>query len=282
MSDILSDAPTDNGGQADQPTEKQWYEGADADTIGYIQNKKWDNPLKAVEGYRNLEKFHGVPADQLIKLPKPDDAEGWNGVYNRLGRPESPDKYGFDDIKLPEGAQLDKEFVGYFDQAFHKVGLTKAQRDAAVVAYAEYEQKWAQEQETKLAQEKTIQIDALKKDWGDKFDERVALAKRAFKAFVPDGVDKEEVASALEASLGTAIVAKMFANLADRLGEDKFHDDGDKSTSGFGYSREQAINDKNTLTKEISSDPARLALYNQGKGNDYDKMQRLLKVISGA
>ena len=282
MSEILTDGPDLATGQPDANTNKPWYDGADADTIGYIQNKKWDaeTPLKVVESYRNLEKYHGVPADQLIKIPKADDATAWDAVYAKLGRPESPDKYGFDTLSVPEGIEIDKNLIGKFDAIFHKTGATPAQRNAIINAYMQEEAAFAQEHNAKLEQEKAIQVNALKKEWGDKFDERVVLAKRAFKAFLPEGVDKEQVAEALEASLGTAVVAKLFANLAERLGEDKFHDDGGNDTAGFGYSREQAINDKNSLVKEIGADPGRLAAYNKGSGADYEKMMRLLKIIN--
>ena len=281
MTDNIDAAPA-AAGQADV---KPWFDGADPETVGYIQNKGWDkeSPLKAVEGYRNLEKFHGVPADQIIKMPKEGDTDAWNNVYSRLGRPESPDKYGMDSIKLPEGAELDSENIGYFDSIFHKAGISKAQRDAILNEYVGFEHKRTSELSTKFEQEKTIQVEALKKEWGAHYDERTELSKRAFKAFLPEGVNKDEVAAAFEASVGPAIAAKMFANLADKLGEDKFHDDGNSGGDRkFGYTREQATADRATLMSELKSDRTRLDAYNRGSGLDYDKMARLNKIISGA
>lgn len=282
MSEENTDAPADNAGQADV---KPWYDGADQDTIGYLQNKKWDteSPLKVLEGYRNLEKFHGVPADKIIKIPTDDNQEAWGQVYNKLGRPETPDKYGFDSIKAPEGVELDKEIIGRFDQLFHKSGISKSQRDNILNEYVQFEAARSQDMAAKLEQEKTIQLDALKRDWGSKFDERVELAKRAFRSFLPEGLDKDEVASAFEASVGPAVAAKLFANLADRLGEDKFHDEANNTgATPFGYTREQAVNDRNNLMAELKSDRTRLDAYNRGKGLDYDKMARLNKIIAGA
>lgn len=264
--------------------DKPWYDGADADTIGYIQNKKWDkeSPLKVLEGYRNLEKFHGVPADKIIKLPASDDPAEWGAIYDRLGRPESPDKYGMDSIQVPEGVELDSETVNKFDALFHQSGITKSQRDKILNEYVKFEGERTAAMQQKIDQETAIQVDALKKEWGSKFDERVDMARRAFKSFLPDGADKDAVAAAFEQSVGPAVAAKMFANLADKLGEDKFHDDSEPADQRFGYSREQAINDKNTLMNELKSDRSRLDAYNRGKGLDYEKMMRLNKIIAGA
>lgn len=264
--------------------QKPWYDGADDDIIGYLQNKKWDkeSPLKVLEGYRNLEKFHGVPADKIIKLPSDDNPDAWDSIYSKLGRPETPDKYGFDSLKIPEGVDVNKERISKFDTIFHKSGITKSQRDYVLNEYLQFEAQVNQETQSKYEQEKAIQLDALKQEWGGKYDERLDLARRALKSFLPDGVDKDEVAAAFEMSVGPAIAAKMFANLADKLSEDKFHDDSGNNETKFGYSREQAVNDRNTLMAELKSDRTRLDAYNRGKGFDYEKMARLNKIIAGA
>ena len=279
MTDILSDAPTDNGGQADVATATQtktWYDGADPDTVGYIQNKKWDaeSPLKIVESYRNLEKFHGVPADQIIKLPK--SGEPMDAVYNRLGRPESADKYA-----PVEGIEFNADIMKRFDSKFHAAGLNNEQRSAILAEYGNFEKEIQAQNATAIEQEKAIQIDALKKEWGAHYDERLVLAKQAARAMLPDSAQRDEVFQAMESAIGPAVLAKMFANLADKLGEDKIHSGADGGNRQFGYTKEQALNDKNTLINEIKTDPQRLAMYNKGMGNDVEKLLKLNKILSG-
>ncbi len=282
MSDANTGAPAGDAGQAagDAGAAKNWYDGADADTTGFIQNKKWDNPLKAVNDYRNLEKFHGVPADQIIKLPKGDDTAAWDGVFNKLGRPEAPDKYGRDGLKLPEGFEVNDAELTSFDTLLHKAGLTKAQRDTALNGYFEAKSKEVSSTEEAFVQERAVQEAALKKEWGSKYDERVELARRAFKSFLPEGTDKDTVAAAFERTMGVAVTAKMFANLADKLSEDKFHEDAGTTDRKFGYTKEQAVHDRGALMSELKADPARLGNYNRGVGPDYDKMARLNKMIA--
>lgn len=288
MSDGTTVSPAD-AGQATgtdttattQTVVKPWYDGADPDTIGYIQNKKWDaeSPLKVVEGYRHLEKFHGVPADQIIKLPKSDDVDGWNGVYAKLGRPESPDKYGMDGVKLPEGATLDEQIVSRFDKVLHAKGASKDLRDTLVSEYAAFEEESRAEITKQVQQEQTIQVEALKKEWGPHYEERRTLAQRAMKSMFPDTAQRDSFMTAMEASIGPAAVAKAFANLAEKIGEDKIHDgSGDRA---FGYTREQALNDLNTLKSELKANPERLAMYNKGLGTDVEKINKLNKILAG-
>lgn len=263
-------------------TDKPWYDGVDADTIGYLQNKKWDandGPRKVLEGYRNLEKLHGVPAEQILKLPTDDNPEAWSSVYSRLGRPETPDKYGMDNIKVPEGVSLDTDRIAFFDSIMHKHGLSTAQRNNLVNSFIDYEQGISAERAKETEQIQAEQLGILKKEWGSKYDQRVALANQAFRSFLPDGVDKDQLSSFLENGLGSAIAVKLFANIADRMGEDKFNDDGDR-TEKFGYTVEQATNDRNVLKNEITGDSVRLSNYNKGIGPDIEKMRRLNKIIA--
>lgn len=280
MTEQATQAPEDTG-QAGEGATKTWYDGADQDTVGFIQNKKWDNPLKVINDYRNLEKFHGVPADQIVKLPKgTDDPTAWDAVYNKLGRPESADKYGRDGLKIPEGMNLDDAELNSFDALLHKAGLTKAQRDQTINGYIESKAKEVSGLDEQAVQERTLQESALKKEWGSKYDERVELARRAFRAFLPEGVDKETVSLAFEKTLGVGIAAKLFANIADKMAEDTFHEGNGGNDRRFGYSKEQAVHDKNSLMSELKADQTRLGNYNRGIGPDYDKMARLNKMIA--
>lgn len=257
-----------------------WYNGADPDTVGFIQNKGWDNPLKAIEAYRGLEKHIGVPADQLLKLPSADDAAAWDGLYKKLGKPESADKYG--EVKAPEGVNLDMDRIKHFDNVFYNANLTAAQRKAVVDAVIEYEKNFTENYTKDLQMEKQRQVEALNKEWGAKAPERLELAKRLIRSGVPEGMDKDQFLTAMEDAVGPMAFAKFFANLADKMGEDKFHDDAQSGGGDrFGYTKEQAINDKNTLMAELGKDHKRLSEYNQGRGPDYDRMKKLNEFIFG-
>src|SRR5437879_5504237 len=87
-----------------------WHQGADAETLGHIQNRGWqDKPanevaLAAIKAHREAEKLIGVPADQLLRLPvSTADAEAWKPVWQKLGAPVDAAGYDFTPIKTAAG-----------------------------------------------------------------------------------------------------------------------------------------------------------------------------------
>jgi len=253
--------------------QKAWYDGAPEEVVGYIQNKKWDNPLKAVEGYRNLEKFQGVPPEQIIKLPKDMTEQGaMDEIYNRLGRPESADKY---EIKLPEGVPVDQGRIQAMAQVAHASGLNPKQLNALAEADAQYQSAVMQE----ISKQQQVELDGLKKEWGNAFGEREELARRFVSKNLPEGIDKQAMLTAIENAIGTANMLKMFANAGYGLKEHSIPDaSGDRP---YGYTKEQAISDKKQMMDEIKGDNTRLGNYNKGIGADIEKMKRLNAIIAG-
>lgn len=74
--------------------------------------------------YVNAQKKLGVDPDRLLTIPK--DGESWDGVFNKLGRPETPDGYEWD-VQAPEGITIDDGILGEFGTLAHELGLSKTQ-----------------------------------------------------------------------------------------------------------------------------------------------------------
>jgi hypothetical protein len=267
-------------GQAQSAQTKAWYEGHNfaPEDIGFIQNKGWDDPVKPIQAYKNLEKFHGVPADQIIKLPKNfDDPGALDPVYDRLGRPASPDKY---EVKI-EGMDIDPKRMEMVRAAAHKVGLNPRQLQALAEVDAQYMGEIMKAHETEKAQKQEAELGSLQKEWGTHFDERAELGRRFVRNSLPAGIDKEATIAAIEGAIGTALTLKLFANAGERT--IKEHNVPDSSGDRpFGYTREQAAADKKSLMDELKADPSRLANYNKGVGPDITKMNKINKILSGA
>jgi len=274
----------ENGaGNENENEAKAWYdvEGVTDEQKGFVQNKGWDDPLKALTAYQELEKFQGVPADQLIKLPKDiTEAGALDEVYTRLGRPEKPEDYA--EFEVPEGAAVDTGRMEFATKMAHGLGLNQAQRDAMISATMEYEGAIIEESAKQLEIEQSGQLEALKKEWGSAYAEREELGRRTVRAGLPEGVDKEEALNKIEQAIGTANMLKMFANLGEQIGEDKVHDSGD-GVRPYGFSPEQAKAEKAQLKEELKdpSNKDRLRAYNEGKGVDYKRMEALNQVIFG-
>lgn len=115
------------GGGGGQP----WHSGIEPETIGWLQNQGHDlaDPkafaTKITQQYRELQKFTGVPADRLLKLPEANDLAGWKGVHSRLGVPAEAKDYDLAGIKRADGAELDPAFSDMMRVSLHKANVAK-------------------------------------------------------------------------------------------------------------------------------------------------------------
>lgn len=258
----------------DTPT-TNWWDDIDEDTRGYVENKAWykdgkdpkDVLLDSVKAYRELEKFRGANENELLKLPKEGDADGWAKVYDKLGRPESPDKYEF---VAPEGRELDTEAVGMFAKTAHELGLTKGQAEKVFDVYTQYETQMVEQQRESIKQQSEQEIHDLKKEWGAQYDERKNLALQAAKHF---DIGETDV-NYMEAALGLKKTYDILGRFGDALREDKRIDGGSVTT--FGLTPAAA---KNKLSEYSPSKLLEIA----GNTNsaEYKEWQRLNDIAYG-
>lgn len=209
----------DNGASAGS-----WLDGMSEDSRAFAENKGWDTPDSALESYRNLEKFAGGNKN-LVELPGVDaDDEVMANFYDRLGRPEAPDKYGLD---VPDGA--DGELVDWFRSTAHKYGLSEKQAKSIFGEWNEMSTSRLEAMQTQSAEAAEADINALKKEWGQAYDSQIDAGKQAVAAL---GFDEAKLGE-YEEKLGTGEMLRLFAQLGSKMGEDNFVDGG-RSDSGFG------------------------------------------------
>lgn len=190
---------------------KNWYDGFAELDVGFVQNKGWKTPQDLLTSYQALEKKFGVPGERLLAVPeKADDAEGWAKVYDKLGRPESADKY---ELAVPDG--MPRDFANAAAGKFHELGLTasqgkmladwyNAQNEAAVAQYNEG-----------LELRKTTEMADLKKEWGSNYDQLLTTAKGALAKFPELGEHLNE----LELVIGPKKTMNLALKLGQALGE---------------------------------------------------------------
>jgi hypothetical protein len=213
-------AGTPNPAAGGTPAAFDWgTTGLDADTLGYVQTKGFKGVGDVVSSYRNFEKLQGVPADQIIKLPKPDDAAGWKGVWSRLGAPEKPEGYK---LPVPEG---DKgEFAKVAAGWFHELGVPAKMAEAIAAKWNTYTAETMTSRTEQTKAKFTQESEVLKKDWGQAFDQNVARAQLAAGKL---GFDEATI-DAMENAKGFAWTMKFFSDLGAKMGESGF-DTGDNS-----------------------------------------------------
>lgn len=122
-----------------QPVQPDWTASIPKE---YASEKTWDSfkgkPLGDVlKSYIESQKVIGGS----IRLPKadakPEDrAKAMGDIYNKLGRPESPDKYEMAAPEMPPYIQWNQERLTGAKAELHKLGLSNDQANGVMAIYA--------------------------------------------------------------------------------------------------------------------------------------------------
>lgn len=175
-----------------------------------------------LDSFTSAQRMIGADKATILQMPKDDDAAAWNGLYNRLGRPEAADKYNLG--KRADGSDYgdaDKAMHAKLLPVLHEAGLTQRQLDKirptwdAMVAEASGAG-------TKAAETyASSQIEGLKKDWGAKFDENMADAQAAIQHLGDkDLIAELNIVKDGKATGDNAGLLRMMAKIGAQLRED--------------------------------------------------------------
>jgi len=187
----------------------EFRDGAPEKIQGLLEAKKWTTVEQVVDSYLELEQFKGK-GEHLI-IPEVEDAEGWDNVYEKLGRPPTSDKYEF---TYDGNVQISEELTGQFKQYAHKLGLSQKQFGEVVNFQLEAVAAQTQAYEAQIAAQKEENIKALKDKWGIDYDAKVRDARIT--------ADKLGIFQTLEAK-GLASdpdIINMLSVIASRAAED--------------------------------------------------------------
>ncbi|MBY0356261.1 MAG: hypothetical protein K2Q12_11125 [Rickettsiales bacterium] len=125
-----------------------------------------------MKSYASLTEKMGT----AINLPKEGDEAATNDFYNKIGRPESPDKYDFTKFE-----QVNPDIAKAFAPAAHKAGLTQKQ----VETLTEWNLNLAND--IKAADNAKAEA-SLKQAWGAEYDKKFGEVQAWAKAQFPDAV----------------------------------------------------------------------------------------------
>lgn len=242
--------------------EQPWYSGiADEGLRGYMEVKGFKDAGALADSYRNLEKLRGVPENELARIPKADDKDGWNAFYARLGRPDNAAGY---ELAIPEGD--DGVFAKAAAEWFHEAGLSPAQAQLLAAKNNEYLASQVQAWEAEVAAQQDREMGELKTQWGAAFDQNAEIARRGAKQF---GVT-EETMEKLEGAMGTKGMLEFFHNIGSKLGEHKVEGMG-ASDASFKLSPAAA----QERIRMLMQDKEWGAKYLAGGANEKAEMERL-------
>jgi len=211
----------------------------------------WKDSISEV--YRNdpnIEKFTEIDAlaksyinatrmigqDKVVIPTNNSTEDQWNEVYDKLGRPESAEKYSLD--AKSKVVSLDENAVKQFAETSHKLGLNNKQAQGLLEFYKQNMEGTAQQAkiDTETAQAQAEQ--ELRSEWGREFDTKVKQASSLAKANI-----KPEILD-MTLSNGTRLgdhpeIIKGFAKIAGMMSEDKI-----VSTESESVQSNQSIQDE--------------------------------------
>jgi hypothetical protein len=262
---LSGDNGSANPGAAETPSSApSWMEGFDEDTRAYVGNKAWQSPNDMLASYRALERYAGG-SKAIVEMPGEDaDETKVNEFYNKLGRPESPDKYG---LKAPEGA--DPKVTELYSKIAHKHGLTAKQAQGV---FGEWNQEIIQmgaQSEAEMTAAAEREVADIRKEWGQAFQQNLDAGRRAAASL---GYDQAKL-NALEEKLGPAETLRLFATLGSKMGEDSFVGGEREGSSGFGLTPAAARQQIADL--KLNNDF--MGKYLSGDKDALSKMQRLME-----
>ena len=174
-----------------------------------LQNNPTIQNIKDLESAANTLVHQQKMIGSRIPIPKTDEEKA--ELYTKLGRPETSEKYNF---AIPETHSkfFNEEQVKQFKNVAHQIGLNNDQAKALIdfqVKSVDFEN---QRRNSEMTLGKKSTEEALHKEWGYDYDNKVRAAQRAMSVYAD-----EDLIQLLDTEAGNhPSVVKLFA----RLGED--------------------------------------------------------------
>ena len=216
----VADAPVETGEATS--VEVSWHDALPEDVRDHPSLATFTDTGALAKSFVHAQSIVG--ADKIPVPGKWADDNDWNTVYDKLGRPADGDAYELDFGNVPEGQDVQEDFVKWFRGTAHKHGLNNRQAQSLAKEYVEFA--------TNMQQETTIDPEAhraqvtadMKKELGRAYDERIQRGNQ----FIDDFAEAELTHLVLQdgtalrdnpAFIRTLIKAQTW--IQDNIGEDR-------------------------------------------------------------
>ena len=180
---------------------------------------------KSLQNFNNMEDFvksylHAQKMVGANKIPVPTKyatEEDWQEVYNKLGRPETPDdyKYSFkeDEVNLDQ--------LKNFNETAHKIGLLPQQAEQLIKYYNDMNNQQNQSLEEK-ADEIQFKVEQdLKTEYGPKYNKVMEDAKSLASNTLGEDFLNNTILKDGSRLGDNPNIIKMFVGLSEKLSEDQ-------------------------------------------------------------
>ena len=172
------------------------------------------------------------------RIPIPKTPEEHMEVYNKLGRPETADKY---EVAVPEThtEYIGEDQINQFKNVAHNIGLNNEQVKQLIDFQVKNIDAQAQRYQTDIAVQKQHTEESLKKEWGHEYDINVRNARRALQVY-----GDPEITELMNGEAGNIpAVVKMFARLGKDVTEDMAQNTQNNNLATSPLDAQQEITD---------------------------------------
>ena len=229
--------------QIEQPVvAKSWKEAIPEELRNDPNISKFTELEALAKSYVNATRMIG---QDKVAVPNNNSTEDqWNEVYDKLGRPESADKYKLE-VKS-DVVPLDESAIKQFAENAHQLGLNNKQAQGILEFYKNSMESSAQQSkiDTETAQANAEQ--ELRKEWGSNYEANIKKAGSVAKANMNPEILDMELKDGTRLGDHPAII-KGFANIANILSEDKLvSTESENVSQGTDYEAEisKIVNDR--------------------------------------
>ena len=199
-----------------QPVAKTWKEAISEEFRNDPNIEKFTEIDALAKSYINATQMIGK--DKVAVPNKNSTEDQWNEVYDKLGRPESADKYTLN--AKSEVVPIDDNAIKQFAENAHQLGLNNKQAQGILEFYKNNMESMAQQAkvDTETAQAQSEQ--QLRQEWGRELDTNVKKAGALAKANMNPEILDMQLKDGMRLGDHPEII-KGFAKIAGMMSEDK-------------------------------------------------------------
>jgi hypothetical protein len=223
-------------------TFKSWKEAIPEDLRNDPNISKFTELEALAKSYVNATRMIG---QDKVAVPNNNSTEDqWNEVYNKLGRPESPDKYKLE--VNSDVVPLDESAVKSFAENAHKLGLNNKQAQGILEFYKNSMEGSVQQSQVDMETAQAQTEQELRKEWGRAYDDNIRKAGALAKANMNPEILDMQLQDGTRLGDHPAII-KGFAGIANLLSEDKLvSTESENVSQGTDYAAEisKIVNDR--------------------------------------
>ena len=199
-----------------QPAAKTWKEAISEEFRNDPNIEKFTEIDALAKSYINATQMIGK--DKVAVPNKNSTDDQWNEVYDKLGRPESADKYSLN--AKSEVVPIDDNAIKQFAENAHQLGLNNKQAQGILEFYKNNMEGMAHQAkvDTETAQAQSTQ--QLRQEWGREFDTNIKKAGALAKANMNPEILDMQLKDGMRLGDHPEII-KGFAKIAGMMSEDK-------------------------------------------------------------